>query len=195
MSTNLGRRDALKKLAAVAMAPLWVEALAEAAGRHAAAHHATIAGTPGPWMPKVLSADQNAAVVALAEIIIPQTDTPGATAAKVNEFIDLTLHDAEPADRQKFLDGLSWLDTHVRERHGAVFAGLDADTQIAILTALAAADPPAEFKPGADLFKAIKSLTVTGYYTSEVAMKEELDDDLNMFFAEFKGCTHPEHQS
>jgi hypothetical protein len=194
MTTNLGRRDALKKLAAVAAAPLWVEALAEAASRHAVEHHAAMAAAAGPWTPRVLTPDQNRAVVALAEIIIPHTDTPGATAANVNPFVDLTLHDATPDDRRQFLDGLAWLDTHTRETHGSAFADADADTQIAVITALASPTPPPGATPGADFFKAMKSLTVTGYYTSEIAMTQELGDDLNMFFTEFKGCTHPEHQ-
>jgi len=194
MATTLGRRDALKKLAAVAAAPLWVEALAEAASQHAAEHHAAMAAAPGDWMPRVLTPDQNRAVVALAEIIIPQTDTPGATAANVNQFIDLTLHDAEPAERQQFLDGLAWLDAHARETHGSAFADTSADTQTAIVTALASPTPPPGATTGADFFKAMKSLAVTGYYTSEIAMTQELGDDLNMFFTEFKGCTHPEHQ-
>ena len=163
MSTDLGRRDALKKLAAVASAPLWVEALVSAAERHAPAHHAAIAASEGPWTPRVLSADQNRAVVALAEIIIPKTDTPGATDAKVNEFIDLTLHDAPPAERQQFLDGLAWLDAHCRETHGTSFAEATADTRLAIVTALAAPTPPAGAETGAALFAAAKGLTVTGY--------------------------------
>src|SRR2546426_770759 len=38
---------------------------------------------------KALDAHQNATVVTISELIIPQTDTPGAKAARVNEFIDL----------------------------------------------------------------------------------------------------------
>jgi hypothetical protein len=36
-------------------------------------------------------------------------------------------------------------------------------------------------------------MTITGYYTSEIGMRQELGDDGQLFFAEFKGCTHPEH--
>ena len=54
---------------------------------------------------------QNKTVTTLAEIIIPQTDTAGATKAKVNEFIDAVLADAKPKTTQKFLDGLAWIDT------------------------------------------------------------------------------------
>ena len=39
---------------------------------------------------------QNELVITLTELIIPQTDTPGAKAAKVNEYIDTVLADATP---------------------------------------------------------------------------------------------------
>ena len=46
------------------------------------------------WTPRVLTARQNDAVVVLTELIIPETDTPGAKAALVNRFIDSVLSDA-----------------------------------------------------------------------------------------------------
>ena len=36
--------------------------------------------------------------------------------------------------------------------------------------------------------------TITGYYTSEIGLHQELGDDGQMVLAEYKGCTHPEHQ-
>ena len=46
-----------------------------------------------------------------------------------------------------------------------------------------------------DFFEAIKRLTITGYYTSEVGMREELGDDGMLYFAEKPGCAHPEHRA
>jgi len=43
------------------------------------------------WQPMTLSAQENELVSVIAELIIPETDTPGAGAARVNEFIDLIL--------------------------------------------------------------------------------------------------------
>ena len=190
----ISRRDALKKMAAggaAAASVFWVDALASAAEQHAEHYHAAAAAATGPWAPKVLSADQNATVIALAEIIIPETDTPGATKANVNQFVDYVLVNATTADRQKFLGSLAWLDGHVNETHGATFVKAAPDAQLAVVTALST--QPAG-SPGGDFFRAIKSLTVTGYYTSEIGMREEIGDDGNMFFAAFKGCEHPEHQ-
>jgi hypothetical protein len=195
MTNELTRRDALKKMAAGGAAAVtsvfWVDALASAAEQHAEHYHAAAAAATGPWTPKVLSADQNATVVALAEIIIPATETPGATKAGVNQFVDYVLVNATAGDRQKFLDSLAWLDGHVKETHGSTFVKAVPDTQLAVVTALST-QPTGT--PGGDFLRAIKSLTVTGYYTSEVAMREEIGDDGNMFFTEFKGCEHPEHK-
>ena len=190
----ISRREALKKIAAggaaAAASTFWVDALATAAEQHAEHYHATAAAAAGPWAPKVLSADQNATVVALAEIIIPETDTPGATKANVNQFVDYVLVNATPEDKQKFLDSLTWLDGHVTEAHGSTFLKASPDTQLAVVTALSTQP---DGTSGGDFFRAIKSLTVTGFYTSEVGMRDEIGDDGNMFFAEFKGCDHPEH--
>ena len=195
--TTVNRRDALKKLAvggaAVVGAPFWVEALTSAAEQHAA-HYQAARAAAGPWTPKVLSPAQNETVLALAELIIPQTDTAGATKAGVNQFIDAVLAEAGPAEREKFLTGLAWLDARSQRDAGAPFVKSTPEQQTALLTALSTnRAPAAEDRPGTDFFTAVKSLTVTGYYTSEVGMKEEMGDDGNLFFLEFKGCTHPEH--
>ena len=196
--TELNRRDALRKIAiggaAAVTAPLWVQALASAAGQHAAHYQASAARTAA-WAPRALTAAQNETVLALAELIIPQTDTAGATKANVNRFIDAVIADASPTDRQRFADGLAWVDARSQRDAGAPFAKATAPQQTALLTALSTNKTPTpEDQPGVDFFKAIKSLTITGYYTSEVGMREEMDDDGNMFFLEFKGCTHPHHK-
>src|SRR5262249_40540870 len=161
------RRNALKKMAvggaAAATSVFWVDSLAAAAEQQAPHHHAAVAAATGPWKPKVLTAEQNGTVVALAEIIIPKTDTPGAAEAKVNQFVDSVLASAPTDDRQKFIDGLGWLDAHVTESHGTTFLKAPPETQLAVVTELSKAEPGT---PGGDFFRAIKSLTVTGYYTS-----------------------------
>lgn len=193
----LTRRDAIRQLAlggaAAAAAPLWVEALTAAAGQHAA--HYQAASGAASWTPKVLSRSQDRLVVSLAERIIPQTDTAGATKANVNRFIDGVLADASPADRRKFFDGLAWIDARSQRETGSAFADASPDQQTTLLTTLSTNTAPSpEDRPGVDFFVAIKSLTITGYYTSEIAMREEMGDTGQMFFLEFQGCTHDEHR-
>jgi hypothetical protein len=47
---------------------------------------------------------------------------------------------------------------------------------------------------GAEFFLAIKAMTINGYYTSEIGLRQELGDDGVLFMPQFVGCTHPEHQ-
>ena len=132
----------------------------------------------------------------LSELIIPQTETPGARAARVNELIDLVLSDAEERDRKEFLKGLAWMDARSQELFGTDFLSAAPEQQTALLTILASPRNKAfEDQVGIDFFKAIKALTITGYYTSEIGMKQELGDDGQLFLLEYPGCTHPEHKA
>ena len=199
---TLDRRQALRTLAfggiGAVTAPAWAETLAEIARDHADHAHATLtaAAEAAPWAPKVFNAHQNETVVLVSEMIIPQTDTPGAQAAKVNEFIDLVLDDANETERKQFLNGLAWMDGRSQELFGTDFVSAAPDQQTALLTIVASPKNKAfEDQVGIDFFKAIKALTITGYYTSEIGMKQELGDDGQLFFLEYPGCTHPQHKA
>lgn len=195
---HLDRREALRRLAlggiGGAAVPVWVERLAAAAVDHA--HGRTIAAQNGvAWTPAALDTHQNETIVALSDLIIPETDTPGARAARVNEFVDAVMADAAPAERDLFLGGLAWLDEKSRHLFASDFVGSTPEQQTALLTVLASPiNTAAADRPGIEFFQAIKSLTITGYYTSEAAMPGELGDDGSLFFAGYAGCTHPEHQ-
>ena len=47
---------------------------------------------------------------------------------------------------------------------------------------------------GRDFFQAIKSMTINGYYTSEIGLRKELGDTGQLFLPQFQGCDHKEHQ-
>ena len=135
---TLDRRQALRTLAfggiGAVTAPAWAETLAEIARDHADHAHATLtaAAEAAPWAPKVFNAHQNETVVLVSEMIIPQTDTPGAQAAKVNEFIDLVLDDANETERKQFLNGLAWMDGRSQELFGTDFVSAAPDQQTAL---------------------------------------------------------------
>ena len=114
---------------------------------------------------------QNETVVALSELIIPATDTPGAKDARVNEYIDLMLHDVAPDRGHAFLKGLGWLDGHAIGLHGAPFVALEDAQQVAILESLDGSEDP-RLKAGAEFFARLKRLTVEGYYTSRIGIAE-----------------------
>ncbi len=164
------RRDLLKSAlggaGAAAAAPL-VTTIAAVPAQAAA--QASVAEEP--WKPLLLDEHQNETVVALSELIIPATDTPGAKAARVNEYIDLMLHDVAEDKGHGFIQGLGWLDGHAIRLHGAPFVALQEQQQIAILDALDTGGDPA-LEIGATFFRRLKRLTVEGYYTSRIGIAE-----------------------
>ena len=195
---DVSRRDALRKIAvggaAAATVPLWIQTLLSAAEQHAA-HFQASAAQAAAWAPKALTSEQNETVITLAELIIPQTETAGATKANVNRFIDAVLADASPADRQKFVDGLAWLDTQ-SQRDAGVRLRKRAGHQTALLTAMSTNKAPSSAEQLAWTSSRPSSrLTITGYYTSEVGMREEMGDERQHVLHGKKGCTHAEHKA
>jgi hypothetical protein len=197
--TDINRRQALTQIVAgavgVASMPLWVQSLCAQARAEAHTHAAQTTASAAAWSPSVLTPRQNEAVIALTELIIPATETPGAKAALVNRFVDHVLSTADPKERSEFVRGLEWLDDRCRARVGRDVAGAGAAELTAVLTPLAAEGAAAaEDAPGIAFFRAIKSMTITGYYTTEIGLRQELGDDGRMVLGAFEGCTHPEHQ-
>lgn len=119
-------------------------------------------------------------VTAAAERILPAGDTPGATDAGVTAFIDKMLADWHtPAERDRFLAGLPELDARCRALRQRDFVDCDDADQTAVLTALddevtalrrRGAGPAANER----WFAMLKYLTVFGYCTSEVGMRQTL---------------------
>ena len=139
---------------------------------------------------KIFNPHQNQTVIELSELIIPQTTTPGAKAARVNEFIDVFLSSLNLSRRQEFLEGLQWLDMGSDQLYQMPFVKATPQQQTDLLTRLSVPNST-ETTSGQDFFKLIKSLTVFGYYTSRVGIEEELKFE---GWVDYKGCTHPEHQ-
>ncbi len=175
-SDRLDRRQVLKRLALLLggtiTAPVWSAALTGCRRE------------PGTiWRPRTLSPEQDRLVTALAELIIPETDTPGAAAARVNEFVDLLLTDwYDPEDRDRFLAGLSALEETSRSAHGRAFLELSEAEQVALLEPLdreAVAIQWAAFSSRDEVedlpfFGMMKEMTLVGYYTSEIGLGQEL---------------------
>lgn len=197
--SRVNRRDALRTLTAgavgIATLPLWVESLCAQARAEAHSHAADAALAAQSWTPAVLTARQNDAIVTLTELIIPETNTPGAKAALVNRFIDRVLANAPAAERDEFLKGLTWLDARCRTRFGRdLGAASPADLTTLVTPLSQEGTHPTEDAAGVAFFHALKSMTINGYYTTEIGLRQELGEDGRMALPAFEGCTHPEHQ-
>jgi gluconate 2-dehydrogenase gamma chain len=126
-----------------------------------------------------LDARTAAIVTAAAERIIPATDTPGATQANVTEFIETMLSGwYAPAERDRFVSGVHELDGRATAQYACAFAACKPSEQDALLEGYdrvvndlrAAHDPSVN----AHWFATLKYLTVWGFCTSEVGMRDVL---------------------
>ncbi len=163
----MNRRDMLLLLAGTAAVPDRLLAM----GR--TVHKRAQAGTL-----RALTPQQSETVATIAELIIPKTDTPGAREAGVPAFIDVMLADWGDADqRQFFTAGLANVDERSRAAFGKDFVACTAQQQSEILQDLdyeLARLRDTKSDTSKNFFQAMKWLTLTGYYTSEVGATSEL---------------------
>lgn len=181
------RRDALKLIAGAAAIPALYSRDVFALGREL--HQQLGSGAAL----KTLNPHQDATVTAIAEMIIPATDTPGAKGARVNQFIDLILSEwCSAQDCRRFLDGVAETDGRSRRMFGHDFVDCSPQQQTELLTAMDEEltqlrevygqerehDSPAkqetENPMQRNFFYAMKRLTLIGYYTSEIGWTQEL---------------------
>jgi len=130
-----------------------------------------------------VTAEQEALLADLADVIIPTTSTPGAKAAGVEKFIVRVMRDCYPKeDQEKFYSGLTQLNTESRSAFGKSFVELEAKQKIDAVKALTASNKP--------FFLRMKELTVTGYFTSEIGATKALDFVIHSLFnLDQKKCT------
>jgi hypothetical protein len=172
------RRDAIRAVSAGLALPTLSALTPDDLWAAARTIHDRIRGTRQDQGFLILSEHQNAMVTALAELIIPETDTPGATAAQVNRFVDVMLAEwFDDDDREEFLRGLEALDARSANAFGSPFLDLEEAQQVGLLrrlddevTALREAGRPTQ----GHFFTRMKWLTMYGYYTSEVGATQEL---------------------
>lgn len=137
---------------------------------------------------KVLTKPQYAAFEALAEAIIPTDErSPGAKAARVADFVDLLLSEQDEEPRQQFLTGLAAFEAESATRFQTPFAKLSAPQVETFLTDISKNEKDPK-TPIEQFWRAAKNVTITGYYTSEIGIHQELKYKGNVFTPEFVGC-------
>jgi hypothetical protein len=147
-----------------------------------------------PQALRFFTEEENRTVVEMSERIIPADESsPGAKAARVNEYIDLIVSESPELTKQTWREGLAAINKMSRDKFGAAFAAATVDQQIELLKEInknEKSPSTAEER----FFRTIKYATVDGYYTSEIGIHKELRYKGNSYLKEFTGCTHPEHQ-
>src|ERR1700730_17571120 len=137
---------------------------------------------------KVPSPPQFETVEVLAEAIIPADDrSPGAKQARVADYVDLLLSEGNRQLTLQWFGGLAALDADAMSRFRAPFSRLGPGQVDAILQSISR-NERAPQTPLETFFVMAKQATIRGYYTSKVAIHEELRYKGNQFLREFVGC-------
>ena len=167
-AAGVSRRDAIKQLALTCGLVLSATSLSALAG---------VVTPPTDFnrsKKTLLNADQLALVRELGEIIIPTTDTPGAIAAGVHDFINhFMVYCASEDEQQWLVSGLATIEKSAQKNFSKPFLALDKNQQIKLLTQMEQASDGFT-KNDRQLFKQFKALVTFSYYTSEIGATQEL---------------------
>lgn len=136
----------------------------------------------------LFDAEQQRLVTAMADTIIPRTDTPGAADAGVPRFIELMVQDwFNEQERQLFLAGIATTEQRGRKRFNASFADLGPEQRLQLLEEMeaGASESPwymqgnvrRAFVSDAPFICQMKELTAWGFFTSELGASKVLRYD------------------
>ena len=114
-----------------------------------------------------------ATITILGDIIIPKDEISGsASDAKVPEFIEFIVKDM-PNHQTPMRGGLRWLDMQCLRRYEKAFKDCSQQQRMEIVDEIAW---PKKAKPemaaGVSFFNLMRNLTSTGFYTSEMGVKD-----------------------
>ena len=145
------------------------------------------------YTPEFFSNSQLRMLEVLTEVILPDDDhSPGAKAAKVARYIDVTVADGTRQVQQDWRMGLKVVARLTKKRFKNDFVDCDDSQQDAIVAEMSRnEDNPSNELEG--FFAVVKRATVDGYYTSKTGIHEDLEYKGNTAIAEFSGCSHQEH--
>jgi hypothetical protein len=167
--SEITRRDALSRLATAFAA---TAAIDYALGQEV---HAFLQGGRAETLPRALTAQQYRTLERLVDLIIPvENGKSGAVQANVAVWIDQLLG-VNAELKGKYDAGLTWLDTAVKAKGASDFASATPAQQTGVLDVIAfKKNETPETKPGIDFFVLARRMTVDGFYTSELGVRDIL---------------------
>jgi hypothetical protein len=122
---------------------------------------------------KFFTEHEMATITILADIIIPKDEVSNsASDAKVPEFIEFIVKDM-PNHQTPMRGGLRWLDMQCLKRYNNSFKDCSHEQQMILVDEIAYPDrAKSEMKQGVAFFSLMRDLTATGFYTSEIGVKD-----------------------
>jgi len=122
---------------------------------------------------KFFNEHEMATITVLGDIIIPKDDVSGsASEAGVPAFLDFIVQDM-PSHQTPMRGGLRWLDMECFKRFEKSFVDCDEKQRLTIVDDIAFPEKAKpEMKRGVAFFNLMRNLTATGFYTSEIGVKD-----------------------
>lgn len=122
---------------------------------------------------KFFDPHEMATIALLSDIIIPKDDVSGsASDAKVPDFIEFMVKD-RPGYQLPMRGGLKWLDVQSNKRFNKFFMDCTSSEQIELVDDIAFPEQAKkEMEPGVAFFNLMRDLTATGFFTSEIGIKD-----------------------
>ncbi len=163
------------------------------------------------YKPLFFSRQQYHMIEHLAEMIIPEDDTPGAKQAGVAEFIDFMVANRVPVStsrdirstddaiaagneaQSRFIAGLDWINARSQSEFKREFMDCTREQQNRLLEELAYKE---KFRPtteaGRAFFQMMRDYTVVGYYTTKIGLESIGYPGLQVAWSSMPGCPHPD---
>lgn len=111
----------------------------------------------------------------IGEAIIPTTDTPGAKAVGIGEFMVMMVKDTYNTEQQtSFVDGLNFIRKDFKTSNGNDFIEATLEERTAYLNDLKSKSTANPEDKNSGIVKMLQDLTVLGYFTSEVGATQQL---------------------
>ena len=161
------------------------------------------------YKPLFFSPQQYRMIEHLAEMIIPEDDTPGAKQAGVAEFIDFMVANRVPVSTSRdirstndaiaagndaqisFIAGLDWINARSQSEFKREFMDCTTEQKNGLLEELAY---KAKFQPttelGCSFFQMVRDYAVVGYYTTKIGLETIGYPGLQEAWASMPGCPH-----
>ncbi len=168
--SEVTRRELLQRVAVTFAAAGTIDRLAAQE-----VHHLVMQASPAGagYTPKALTAHEFQTLERLTDLMIPaEASKPGAVQCDVAAWIDTLLNVNEEL-KGRYTSGLGWLDSTIKQRGATDFVTATVEQQTALLDLMAyRKNRSTELDPGIDFFVLARRMTVDGFYTHPIGMKD-----------------------
>lgn len=145
--------------------------------------------TPGDWRPSLFNRRQAQMVSALADVILPEDDTPSASQVGVPQFIESMVKEVyNEEQRSQFLNGLDQFGEDSSVTLNGNFYDMTDEIKYEHTFGLnrAAIENPRDENGNRPFILIFRELTMLGYFTSEVGATQVLRYEPTP--GEYRGC-------